>query len=137
MAWLFSSASAQYSSAPSWVARSTTRGACLASSASFQRGAQRHQRSPVFNPGKPESGSGVERSLPHNLENSRKASVTTTQTVWLPISWALVSQQPLRKKPVMGFVEQDCKGSPSTLREGRRRNSSGSRDMGFSDEYRF
>jgi hypothetical protein len=39
--------------------------------------------------------------------------------VWLPTSWALVSQQPLRKKPVSGAIEQVAKGSPNTLREGR------------------
>jgi hypothetical protein len=40
MAYLFRSASAQKSSAPIWVARSTTRGAWFASNASFQRGAK-------------------------------------------------------------------------------------------------
>src|SRR5690606_23069552 len=40
------SARVAYSSAPSCVAASTTRGACPASKASCQRGAQRHQRSP-------------------------------------------------------------------------------------------
>src|SRR4030081_1248302 len=47
-------------------------------------GAQRHQRSPGFRPRKPNSGIGVERSLPRDLENSRNAVVMTTQTVWLP-----------------------------------------------------
>ena len=46
-------ASEQWSSAASWVARKTTRGAWPASSASCQRGAHRHQRSPGFRPGKP------------------------------------------------------------------------------------
>jgi hypothetical protein len=52
--------------------------------------------------------------------------------VWLPTSWTLVSQQPLRKNPVTGAVEQDCKGSPKTLREGagpRPKASLGSIDM--------
>src|SRR5262252_7862017 len=63
------------------VARKTTRGAWLASNASCQRGAHRHQRSPGFSPGKPNSGSGVERSLPRDLENSKNAAVMTAQTV--------------------------------------------------------
>ena len=45
-------------SVSSWVASSTTWGAAPASSASFQRGAHRHQRSPGFRPGKPDSGIG-------------------------------------------------------------------------------
>jgi hypothetical protein len=118
IACLFKSASGQKLSAPSCVARSTTRGARFASQASFQRGAQRHQRSPIFNPGKPKSGSGVDRSLPRILETCRNSSVTTTHTVWLPASSEPVSQQPFRKKPVMGSIEQDWRGSPNTLRDG-------------------
>src|SRR6185369_10707305 len=85
----------------------------------------------AFSPGNPKSGKGVDRSLPLALENWRKASVITAHTVWLPTSSALVSQQPLRKKPVTGASEQDCNGSPNTLREGRgpRPNSLGSMDM--------
>jgi hypothetical protein len=56
----------------------------------------RHQRSPGFRPGKPNSGTAVERSLPRDLENSRKAEVITTQIVWLPTSSRPVSQQPSR-----------------------------------------
>jgi hypothetical protein len=44
----------------------------------------------------------------------------TTQTVWLPTSSALVSQHPLRKKPVIGRVEQMSSVPPSTLRDGLR-----------------
>src|SRR5439155_6835193 len=58
----------------------------------------------------------VERSLPRDLENSRKAAVITVQTVWLPMSSRPVSQQPSRKNPVMGFIEQTSSRSPSTLR---------------------
>ena len=77
-------------------------------------GAQRHQRSPGFRPRKLNSGIGVERSLPRDLENSRKAAVMTAQTVWLPMSSCPVSQQPSRKNPVM-FIEQTSSRSPSTL----------------------
>src|SRR5947209_4460027 len=45
----------------------------------------------------------------------------TAQTVWLPTSSRVVSQQPSRKNPVMGFIEQTSSRSPSTLRGGLRR----------------
>ena len=45
-----------------------------------------------------------------------KRGVMTAQTVWLPTSSRPVSQQPSRKKPVMGFIEQSSSRSPSTLR---------------------
>ena len=115
------SASEQWPRAPSCVARKTTRGAWPASSASCQRGAQRHQRSPGFRPRKPNSGIGVERSLPRDFENSRNGAVMTAQTVWLPMSSRPVSQQPSRKNPVMGFIEQTSSRSPSTLRGALRR----------------
>jgi hypothetical protein len=51
------------------VARKTTRGAWFASNASCHRGAHKHQRSPGLRPGKPSSGTGVERSLPRDFEN--------------------------------------------------------------------
>ena len=69
-----------YSSAASWVAARSTGGAIPFSRASFQRGAQRHHRSPGFRPGKPYMGTGVERSFPLLLENSRNSSETMTQT---------------------------------------------------------
>jgi hypothetical protein len=56
-------------------------GAWSASSASRQRSAHKHQRSPGLRPGKPNCGIGVERSLPRDLENSRNAAVMTAQTV--------------------------------------------------------
>ena len=55
----FRSASEQWSRAPSCVARKTTRGGWPASSASCQRGAHKHQRSPGLRPGKPNCGTGV------------------------------------------------------------------------------
>src|SRR5271169_1481572 len=109
------SASEQKLKAPSCVARKTTRGARLACSASCQRGAHRHQRSPGFSPGKPNSGTGVERSLPQDFENSRKPAVMTAHTVWLAMSSRLVSQQPSRKKPVIGLKEQTSSRSPTTF----------------------
>jgi len=78
----------------------------------------RHQRSPSFSPGKPNCGAEVDRSLPLALEKARKAPVTITQTVWLPTSSGEVSQQPLRKNPVTGLVEQISSGPPKTFREG-------------------
>ena len=51
-----------------------------ASSASCQRPAHRHQRSPGTRPPNPCSGRGVERSLPTDALNSRKSSVMTAQT---------------------------------------------------------
>jgi hypothetical protein len=66
--------------------------------------------------GKAELGIGVVRSLPQDLENSRNAAVMTAQTVWLPTSSPLVLQQPSRKKPVLGSLEQTSSRSPRTLR---------------------
>src|ERR1700688_742305 len=111
------SASEQKVQAPSLVARKTTRGARPACSASCHRGAHRHQRSPGFSPGKPNSGTGVERSLPQDFEYSRNPAVMTAHTVELPMSSLLVSQQPSRKKPVIGLKEPN--GMPSkSLRTG-------------------
>ena len=42
-------------------------------------------------------------------------AVMTAQTVWLPMSSRLVSQQPSRKKPVIGLTEQTSSRSPSTF----------------------
>ena len=74
--------------------------------ASSQRDAQTHQRSPGCSPSKPHSGRGVERSLPAARLKARNSSVITAQTVWLPRSSGPVAQQPSRKKPVSGAVEQ-------------------------------
>jgi hypothetical protein len=115
------SASEQKLRAPSCVARKTTRGARPACSASCHRGAHRHQRSPVFSPGKPNSGTGVERSLPQDFEYSRNPAVMTAHTVWLPMSSRLLSQQPSRKKPVIGLNEQTASRSPSTFLGSSRR----------------
>jgi hypothetical protein len=108
------SAREQCSRAPSCVARKTTRGAWPASRASCQRGAHRRARR-ASGREKPISGIGVERSLPRDFESSRNSAVITEQTVWLPMSSRLVSQQPSRKNPVMGLNEQTSNRSPSTL----------------------
>ena len=42
--------------------------------------------------------------------------IMTAQTVWLPMSSRPVSQQPSRKNPVIGLIEQTSSRSPSTLR---------------------
>src|SRR5262249_29869988 len=99
----------------SCVAASTTFGAYPASSASCQRGAQRHHLSPGCSPGKPHCKLGVERSLPTDFENARNSAVITTQTVWDPTSSGPVLQQPSRKKPVIGDVQQVASLPPSTF----------------------
>lgn len=103
------------SSAASWVDSSTTGGALPASKASFQREAQRHQRSPGLKPGKSNSGRGVERSLPRDFEKARNSSVTWAQTTCTPTSPRPVRQQPSRKKPVIGRVEHGSSTPPSTF----------------------
>src|SRR5277367_1147311 len=40
----------------------------------------------------------------------------TAQTVWLPTSSRLVLQQPSRKNPVLGLIEQTSSRSPRTFR---------------------
>ena len=83
--------------------------------------AHRHQRSPGCRPGKPHCRLGVERSLPAAFENARNSAVITTQTVCEPTSSGPVLQQPSRKKPVMGDVQQVASLPPSTfLAFGRR-----------------
>ena len=108
------------SSARTCVAPSTTGGATPASSASSQRDAQTHQRSPGCRPSKPHSGRGVERSFPAARLKARNSSVTTAQTVWLPRSSGPVAQQPSRKKPVSGAVEQGRSSPPTTFTSGSR-----------------
>ena len=114
-AWRLRSSILQTSSAARFVDCRATRGAHPASSASCQRAAQRHQRSPGFNPGKPNAGFGVERSLPWLRENARKSAVNSTHTACSPMSSELVLQHPSLKKPVSGSSLQDLIGSPSTL----------------------
>ena len=114
-AWAFRSSSVQYARQASCVAASTTFGAKPASSASCHRGAHKHQRSPGCNPGKPHWRLGVERSLPAALENAKNSAVSTTQTVCDPTSSGPVLQQPSRKKPVIGDVQQVASLSPSTF----------------------
>jgi hypothetical protein len=78
------------------VASSTTCGALSASNASTQRSAQTHQRSPACKPANPNSGRGVDRSLPRAFENARNSAVISAHTVCTPVSSAPVSQQPVR-----------------------------------------
>ena len=59
-------------------------------------GAHRHHWSPGWRPAKPNSGCGVERSLPTDAEKARNSAVTRVQTVWTPTSSAPVLQQPSR-----------------------------------------
>ena len=83
------------SSAEACVASRTTGGATPASSASFQRSATTHQRSPGRSPGNIHCGCGVTRSLPRDTENSRNSSVMTAQMTWNPGSLP-VRQYPSR-----------------------------------------
>ena len=98
-----------------WVRLRNTRGAISFSCASSHRAAQRHQRSPGCKPGNPNSGLGVERSLPRDRENSRNSRVSRTHTVCDPKSSSLVLQQPSRKKPAFGFSLQVSSASPNTF----------------------
>ena len=101
--------------ARAWVAASNTGGATPARCACAHRLAHKHQRSPGRNPGKPNSGRGVTRSLPTPTLNRRNSSVTTAQTVCTPASSASVSQQPSRRNPVIGSVPQLSSSPPSTF----------------------
>ena len=114
--WYFKSANSTTSKHFSWQASKITGGAKPASDASSQRAAQTHQRSPAFKPTKLYCGRGVLKSLPRENENAKNSSVTWQQTVWLPLSSGPVSQQPVRVKPVSGFVLQVCNVVPNTLR---------------------
>lgn len=82
------SSSFAYFSACSAVASRNTGGATPASSASFQREAQRHQRSPGVRPGNEYWGAGVMRSLPRDLVNSKNSLVT-----WRRREGAVVDEQ--------------------------------------------
>src|SRR5216683_1314712 len=92
----FSTSSGTISRVASCVAVSLTLGALPASNASFQRSAQRHQQSPGSRPGKPNSCTGVERSLPAARENARNAASTFVHTVCNPKSSVPVLQLPSR-----------------------------------------
>ncbi len=63
-----------------------------ASSASRQRAAHRHQRSPACRPGNWYSGCGVVRSLPRPAEKSRNSALTRAHTVCEPTSCGPVWQ---------------------------------------------
>ena len=99
----------------SWVPSRNTGGAASALAASSQRWAQRHQRSPGLSPGNPCSGRGVIRSLPFERLNMRNSRVIKEHTICNPRSLGLLLQQPSRKKPVMGSIEQVSSGRPSTF----------------------
>ena len=74
-----------------------------------------HHRSPSLSPGNRYSGRGVVRSFPACWENCRNSSVTSAQTVCIPASSPHVSQVPVRKKPVIGSVEQAISSPPKTF----------------------
>lgn len=56
--------------------------------------------------------------MPRYFDMARKSPVMMAQTVCSPRSIGPVSQQPLRKKPVTGAVEQETSAVPSTFTEG-------------------
>jgi hypothetical protein len=68
-----------------------------------------------LSPGKLYSGIGVLKSLPIDLLKARNSSVTWAQITWRPPSFESVSQLPFRNHPVFNWVQQGCKGSPSTF----------------------
>ena len=72
MACATRSPSCTHSKVAAWVAARTTGGAMPASNASCQRGAHRHHWSPGCRPAKPNSGCGVERSLPTDAEKCQE-----------------------------------------------------------------
>ena len=67
--------------------------------------------------GRSSPGTGVLRSLPAKREYSRNASLTSTHTVWDPVSWSLVLQHPSLKNPVTGSSLHGNRVSPKTLRD--------------------
>jgi hypothetical protein len=111
----FRSSKSQNARHASCVAARTTFGACPASSASCHRGAHKHHLSPGCRPGKPNCRFGVDRSFPAAFEKARNSAVSTTQTVCDPTSSGPVLQQPSRKKPVIGNVQQVASLPPSTF----------------------
>jgi len=111
----FKSSSETNSSADECVASRSTGAARFASSADFQRVTQTHHLSPGFNPGNPQSGTGVIRSLPSSTEKSRNSCVTFTQTVCRPTSSGPVRQKPSRKNPVIGSRQQHFNSVPNTF----------------------
>ena len=100
------------------MASRSTGGAHPSSNACFQRLAQRHHLSPALSPGKLYSNLGVVKSLPALELNVRKASSTTTQTVWTPLSVLSVLQHPSLNHPVFGSSLHVFRAVPSTLIEG-------------------
>ena len=58
------------------------------------------------------------RSLPLDRANSRNASVTMQQTVWIPRSALSVLQHPSLNHPVRGSSEQVSNVVPRTLSDG-------------------
>ncbi len=99
----------------SCVASKITLGAKPALYASSQRPAHKHHWSPGSNPTKFNSGTEVERSFPIVFEKIRNSLVMITQTVCIPTSAFEVLQKPSLKKPVIGFLQHDCRGVPKTF----------------------
>jgi hypothetical protein len=68
-----------------------------------------------LSPGKLYSGIGVLKSFPIDLLKAKNESVIWAQITCLPPSFSSVSQEPFRYQPVFSWVQQGCKGSPSTF----------------------
>jgi len=87
-----------------------------ASRASCQRGAQRHQRSPGFQARESRIPASVsERSLPRGFGKLEKRGGHDSADRVATDVLSPVSQQPSRKNPVLGLIEQTSSRSPSTL----------------------
>ncbi len=66
--------------------------------------------------GKAELGHRRRKIIAGGFGKLQKRGIMTAQTVWLPRSSGLVLQQPSRKNPVLGIIEQTSSLSPRTFR---------------------
>jgi hypothetical protein len=102
-------------SLPRRMAVSLTFGALPASTASFQRSAQRHQQSPGLSPGQPNSGTGGQ-IVAGGLRESQKGRIDLGAHRVHPeiLGSSVAAAVPI--KPVIGLVQHSASGSPRILR---------------------
>ena len=143
MAWATRSPSCTHSSVAACVDASTTGGATPASKASCQRGAHRHHWSPGRSPSKPNSGCGVDRSLPtdgrelqelgrdpgadgvhaHVLGAGVAAAVAVEAGQRVVVAGLeLVAQDVLCHRPISPRLGRSSDSSPTARRAGRPRS---------------
>ena len=91
-------------------------GATFSLYASIHLDTHRHHLSPSFKPLKLYIGLSFVKSFPLLFENSKNKSVTTAQTVCVPISLIPVLQHPSLNAPVIGLVPQITSGLLYTFR---------------------